>query len=51
MDEIRTHEVVHSLNKSKLPGMLVKIDLPKAYDHLSWEYIISILDAFGFLQA
>jgi hypothetical protein len=45
---ILTHELIHSLHTSKKPGMLIKLDLSKAYDSLSWNYIFSILDAFGF---
>lgn len=42
------HEVVHSLSSSKYLGMLIKLDLSKAYDHLNWNYIFSIFDAFSF---
>ena len=29
------HEVVHSLKTSKIPGMILKLDLSKAFDKLS----------------
>lgn len=29
------HEVIHSLKKSKKSGMLIKLDLSKAFDNLS----------------
>ena len=29
------HETIHSLNITKFPGMLIKIDLSKAYDKLN----------------
>eukprot|EP00253_Pinus_taeda_P015835 PITA_15835 len=45
---ILTHEIIHSLKQSKKPGMLLKIDLSKAFDSISWEYMQKILKAFGF---
>ena len=45
---ILTHEIIHSLKISKKPGMLLKLDLSKAFDSLSWKYIENILIAFGF---
>ena len=29
---ILAHEMIHSLKKMKTPGMLLKVDLAKAYD-------------------
>lgn len=52
MDEIiLTHEIIHSLQQSKKPGMLLKLDLSKAFDTLSWAYIQKILLAFGFAHS
>lgn len=45
---ILTHELIHSLKISKKPGMLLKQDLSKAFDSLSWKYIEEVLMAFGF---
>eukprot|EP00253_Pinus_taeda_P036183 PITA_36183 len=45
---ILTHEIIHSLTQSKKPGMLLKIDLSKAFDSISWEYMQKVLKAFGF---
>jgi hypothetical protein len=47
---ILAHEVIHSLQKTKMPGMLLKLDLSKAFDKLSWEYLRAMLLAFGFDQ-
>lgn len=47
-DIILTHEVIHSLKQTKNPGMLLKIDLSKAFDKLSWSYMRQILAAYGF---
>lgn len=32
---ITTQETIHSLKKMKVKGMMIKLDLSKAYDHLS----------------
>lgn len=45
---ILTHELIHSLKVTKKPGMLLKLDLSKAFDSLSWVYIHKILTTFGF---
>jgi len=45
---ILTHETIHSLKKNKQVGMLLKIDLSKAFDKLMWTYIKHILIAFVF---
>jgi len=34
---ILTNEVIHSLKKTKIPGMLIKLDLSKAFDRVSWK--------------
>lgn len=39
---------IHSLKNSKHKGMMIKVDLAKAYDKISWEYIQRILKAYGF---
>lgn len=46
---ILTHEIIHSLKFHKMAGMLLKIDLSKAFDKLSWMYIQKTLTSFGFL--
>jgi len=48
---ILTHEIIHSLTRTKKPGMLLKLDLSKAFDSLSWAYIQKILIAFGFAHS
>eukprot|EP00253_Pinus_taeda_P017298 PITA_17298 len=45
---ILTHEIIHSLKQSKQAGMLLKLDLSKAFDKLSWSYIHHMLKDFGF---
>jgi hypothetical protein len=45
---ILAHEVIHSLQKTKMPGMLLKLDLSKAFDKISWAYMKDLLLVFGF---
>ena len=45
---ITVQEAMHSLKEKKVKGMLIKLDLSKAYDRLSWSYLREILVAFGF---
>eukprot|EP00253_Pinus_taeda_P023359 PITA_23359 len=41
-------EMIHSLHSRKEAGMLMQLDLSKAYDKVSWSYLEAILKAFGF---
>lgn len=45
---IQAHEVVHSLKIKKQVGMIIQLDLEKAYDKLRWTYIWEVLKAYGF---
>jgi hypothetical protein len=45
---ILAHEVIHSLQNTKTPGMLLKLDLSKSFDKISWDYMQEMLLAFGF---
>eukprot|EP00253_Pinus_taeda_P032882 PITA_32882 len=48
---ILNHEIINSLKQSRKPGMLLKIDLSKAFDSISWDYMQKVLKAFGFDNA
>ena len=45
---ILVHEAIHSLKSTWRLGMMIKIDIAKAYDKLSWQYMDKMLEAFGF---
>lgn len=45
---IQAQEVVHSLTSNNKAGMMMKLDLAKAYDKLNWTYIRRVLISFGF---
>jgi hypothetical protein len=45
---ILVHEEIHSLQKTRTPGMLLKMDLSKYFDKISWQCMCSLLLAFGF---
>eukprot|EP00253_Pinus_taeda_P036718 PITA_36718 len=51
MDNILlAQEMIHTLQTQKKTGMLIWLDLSKAYDKVSWNYLEAILDAFGFAK-
>ena len=45
---IQAHETIHSLITNKKVGMIMQLDIAKAYDKVSWLYIISILKSYAF---
>ena len=45
---IQAQEMVHSLSSKKQAGMIMQLDIAKAYDKVNWLYIKIILIAFGF---
>ena len=45
---IQANEMVHSLITNKQAGMIMQLDIAKAYDKLSWSYIRAILKAYDF---
>ena len=47
---IGVHETIHYLKCPKFPGMLIKLDIAKAYGKLSWKYLEKCLRAHGFSE-
>lgn len=49
LDGITTvKEAIHSLKCLKSKGMLIKLNLSKAYDHINWPFLLNNLKAFDF---
>ena len=42
------NEAVDTFIRRKESGIVCKLDIEKAYDHLSWEFLIQVLDKMGF---
>ena len=42
------NEAVDCIIKRKESGLACKLDIEKAYDHLSWEFLIQVLEKMGF---
>jgi hypothetical protein len=45
---IVAHETIHSLKMTKKAGMMMKLDMSKAYDRMNWGFLHKMLLAFGF---
>ena len=42
------NEVVDSRLKSNKGGVLCKLDIEKAYDHVNWKFLLAVLRKMGF---
>ena len=42
------NECVDSQTKSKIPGMICKLDIEKTYDNVNWEVLLKLFKEMGF---
>ena len=42
------YDVLFESKKQNLPGLLLSIDFEKAFDFVSWKFIMKVLDFFNF---
>lgn len=47
---ITRYEILHSIDKRKEVGMLLKLDMQKAFDRVSWSFLDKLLVKFGFYE-
>ena len=47
---IQAHGIIRTLKSQRKGGMLIQLDLAKAYAKISWHYMEKTLEAFGFDQ-
>ena len=42
------NECLDNRSRSRIPGVLCKLDVEKAYDHVNWGFLMHMLEQFGF---
>lgn len=44
------HEVVHDINRKKIPRVIIKINFEKAYDRVQWDFLYKAMQKKNFDQ-
>lgn len=47
---VLSHEILHSCRQSKEQGVVIKLDLEKAYDKVNWSFLLEVMRTRGFDQ-
>ena len=42
------NEEIDSRKRSAGAGLMCKLDIEKAYDHVNWRFLLSVLEKMGF---
>ena len=45
------YDILHATEDKKIPGLLMLIDFEKAFDSLSWKFLYSVLEFFGYSKS
>jgi hypothetical protein len=45
---ILVRRVARKINAKKIPGVLIKLDITRAFDSLSWAFLMEVFSKFGF---
>ncbi|CAO2206826.1 unnamed protein product [Urochloa humidicola] len=43
-----TQNLIRSLHRAKQPGLFLKLDIAKAFDSVRWDFMMEVLQQFGF---
>lgn len=43
-----TQNLIKALHRAKQPGLFLKLDIAKAFDTVRWDYLMEVLEQFGF---